>query len=86
MTCQLFFSSSLHSKSLQHQLTRQQQCLLVCVVSNIGNCEGRVYILCGPTDWRVPCEETVSITSPSPICVCVCVCNIEHAENLEKQE
>lgn len=55
------------SKSLQHSLTKLQQDLLVCAVSNIENGERCVYILCGPTNWHVPCERPLNITAPSLI-------------------
>lgn len=55
-------------KSLQRQLTKQQQHeLLVCAVSNTGNGEICVYILCGPTNWHVLGERPLNITSPSPV-------------------
>lgn len=65
----LVFSFSL-SKSWQHWLTKQQQCLLVSAVSDIESCERCVYILCGPTDWRVPYERT-EYHFPLPIYMCV---------------
>lgn len=54
-------------KSLQHQLTKQQQELSVCAVSNIENGERCVYIWCGPTNWHVLGERPLNITSPSPV-------------------
>lgn len=55
-------------KSLQHQLTKQQQQeLLVGAVSNIRNGERCVYILCGLTNWHVLGKRPLNITSPSPV-------------------